>query len=248
MEIYYIDDICDNRTYIEMRDIMQKVKALYTKYKHVLVSIAYMTIYLLWFAYLEQKNTKHFQVIHMSIDDYIPFCEVFIVPYLLWFAYMTVIVIYFMFTNKTDYWKTCVFLYTGMTVFLVVSTLWPNGHHLRLSVMPRDNIFTQMVAVLWRTDTATNLWPSIHVYNSLGAHFAIINSKQFGNKKGIHLASLILCSSIIMATVFLKQHSMFDVLTAFVMAAIMYTLVYRYDIVLLLRKTNHKPKTEPLAG
>lgn len=227
---------------------MTKFKGLYLKYKHVLVSVVYITIYLLWFAYLEQKNTSHYRVIHMGIDDYIPFCEVFIVPYLLWFAYMTGIVIYFMFTNKTDYWKTCAFLYTGMTVFLVISTLWPNGHHLRLAVMPRDNIFTQLVEALWRTDTATNLWPSIHVYNSLGAHFAIIHSKQFGHRKGIRIASLLLCSSIILATVFLKQHSMFDVLTAFVMAAIMYTLVYRYDIVLLLRKAIRKPKTEPLAG
>ena len=227
---------------------MEKLKTFYTKYRHAMVSIIYMTIYLLWFAYLEQKNTKHYQVIHMGIDDYIPFCEIFIVPYLFWFVYMTGIVIYFLFTNKTDYWKACAFLYTGMTVFLVVSTLWPNGHHLRLAVMPRDNIFTQMVEALWRTDTATNLWPSIHVYNSLGAHFAIINSKQFGHRKGVRFASLLICSSIILATVFLKQHSMFDVLTAFVMAAIMYTLVYRYDIVLLLRKAFNKPKTEPLAG
>ena len=76
-----------------------------------------------------------------------------------------------------------------------------------------------------------NLWPSIHVYNSLGAHFAIIRSKEFENKRGLRLCSLLLCCSIIMSTVFLKQHSMFDVLTAFAMAAVMYLVVYRYDLV-----------------
>lgn len=65
------------------------------------------------------------------------------------------------------------------------------------AVMPRDNIFTRMVAALYRTDTPTNLWPSIHVYNSLGAHFAIIRSKCFEKKKGIRTGSLSLAVSLL---------------------------------------------------
>ena len=158
------------------------------------------------------------------------------------------VVIYFFFKNKEDYYRTCIFLFTGMTIFLIVSTLWPNGQHLRPAVMPRDNIFTRMVAALYRTDTPTNLWPSIHVYNSLGAHFAIIRSKCFEKKKGIRIGSLILAVSIIMATMFIKQHSVFDVLTAFVMAAVMYTLVYRYDLLIAVREFRNKRKAKPQIG
>jgi len=95
---------------------------------------------------------------------------------------------------------------------------------------------------------ATNLWPSIHVYNSLGAHFAIIRSKCFEKKKGIRIGSLILAVSIIMATMFIKQHSVFDVLTAFVMAAVMYTLVYRYDLLIAVREFRNKRKAKPQIG
>ena len=42
---------------------------------------------------------------------------------------------------------------------------------------------------------------------------------------------LVLCISIILSTMFIKQHSMFDVLTAFLMAGIMYIVVYQADIV-----------------
>lgn len=215
---------------------MKKLKKFYADYKHGIPTIIYGIIYLSWFCYLEKTVTRHYNVIHMNIDDYIPFCEIFIVPYFLWFAYVAAVVLFFMIRNKEDYRKTCTFLFTGMTVFLIISTLWPNGQHLRPFVMPRDNIFTQMVASLYRTDTPTNLWPSIHVYNSLGAHFAIMRSKEFENKKGIRIASFILSSSIILSTMFLKQHSVFDVLTAFVMAAVMYTAVYRYDVVLAARR------------
>ena len=108
--------------------------------------------------------------------------------------------------------------------------------------------YSLILLIVYRTDTPTNLWPSIHVYNSLGAHFAIIRSKCFEKKKGIRIGSLILASSIIMATMFIKQHSVFDVLTAFVMAAVMYTLVYRYDLLIAVREFRNKRKAKPQIG
>ncbi|MCM1570004.1 MAG: serine/threonine protein phosphatase [Roseburia sp.] len=222
-----------------------KIKSLYQRYKHGLPLLAYMILYLTWWGWLEKNVTAHYQIIHMAVDDYIPFWEVFVIPYFLWFAYVSVTVVFFFFKDKIDYCRCLMFLFTGMTLFLIISTLWPNGHHLRMSVMPRDNIFTQWIAALWRTDTPTNLWPSIHVYNALGAHFAIAKSKAFERHKGIRIASLILCISIILSTMLIKQHSMFDVLTALGLAAIMYTLVYRYDLFVAMRG---RKKTELQAG
>ena len=127
-----------------------------------------------------------------------------------------------------------------MTLFLVISTLFPNGHHLRLAEMPRDNIFTQLVSALWRTDTPTNLWPSIHVYNSMGAHFAISRSREFESRRGIKIASLLLATSIILSTMFIKQHSVFDVLTGIALGAVMYVFVYRRDWILATKAQCQK--------
>lgn len=214
---------------------MEKFKKFYERYRHAIPLIVYGVIYLTWFCHLEKTMTKQYTVIHMALDDVIPFCEVFVIPYFLWFAYIAAVVLYFFFKDKDDYYRTCVFLFTGMTIFLIISTLFPNGHHLRPYTMPRDNVFTRLVQFLYSTDTPTNLWPSIHVYNSLGAHFAIVKSKHFENKKGIRIASFVLAVSIILATMFIKQHSLFDVLTAFGLSAIMYLVVYRYDVVLAIR-------------
>lgn len=205
--------------------VKQAVRRLLSKYGHAWI-LLYVFIYFPWFAYLEQTVTSHFNVIHMAVDDYIPFLEIFIIPYMLWFVYVSGFILYFFFKEKQDYYKLCAFLFTGMTVFLIISTLYPNGHYLRPHTFTRNNIFTAMVQWLYRADTPTNLFPSIHVYNSLGIHFAICNSECFRNKKRIKAASFILMTSIILATVFLKQHSVFDVITAFVMAALMYSFVY----------------------
>ncbi len=217
-----------------------KIVYLYQKYGHCIPLLIYIVIYLSWFAWLETVNTKNYQVIHVAADDYIPFCEFFVIPYFLWFAYVAAVVIFLFFKNKQDYYKVCIFLCTGMTIFLVISTLFPNGHHLRLEQMPRDNIFTQMVAFLWKTDTPTNLWPSIHVFNSMGAHFAVIRSREFESRRGIKLASFLLATSIILSTMFIKQHSVFDVLTGIAMGAVMYVLVYRRNWVLAAKTQRDK--------
>lgn len=126
-----------------------------------------------------------------------------------------------------------------MTIFLIVSTLFPNRHLLRLAEMPRDNIFTQLVSFLWKTDAPANLWPSIHVFDSMGAHYAIMRSKEFEHRKGIRIGSFLMAFSIILSTVFIKQHSVFDVLTGIAMGAIMYLLVYKSELL-----HNIKEKTQ----
>ncbi len=207
------------------------MKKFYENYKHAVPLMIYAVIYCIWFFLLEKKVIHPSVIIHMKVDDMIPFCEVFIIPYLLWFAYVSAVVLYCFFKDKQEYIKCCIFLFTGMTIFLVISTLWPNGHHLRPYEMPRNNIFTQLIAQLYRTDSPNNLWPSIHVYNSIGAHLAVAHSRKLAQNKPIRIGSFILCVSIILSTVLIKQHSMFDVLTALVMATALYLLIYQVDVV-----------------
>lgn len=219
---------------------MNKCKNIYARYRHGIPLLIYFSVYLVWFAWLEKNNTKNYYVIHVGADDYIPFCEIFILPYLLWFVYVTAVVAYLFLTNRQEYYKSFVFLATGMTIFLMVSTLWPNGHHLRPPVMPRDNVFTRMISLLWQADTPTNLWPSIHVYNSMGAHFAVMHCAKLENRRWIKAASGLLALSIILSTMFIKQHSVFDVITAIVLGAVMYVLVYRRETLLSpQRRKNH---------
>lgn len=96
---------------------MNNLMIFYKRYRYGIPAIIYLLIYLIWFRYLEKTVTSHYQVIHLKVDNYIPFCEVFIIPYLLWFAYVAVAVLYLFFFHKEDFIKCCIFLFTGMTVF-----------------------------------------------------------------------------------------------------------------------------------
>ena len=203
----------------------KKFRSVLWRYRHSAL-LLYMLIYFPWFNYLEDTVTKHFHVIHMRLDDMIPFMEIFVIPYMLWFAYVAAAIAFFLIVNKNDYYKLCLFLFTGMTLFLIISTVYPNGHLLRPLVFERDNIFVDLVKLVYASDTPTNLFPSIHVYNSIGVNIAVQRSAQLQNKKGIRLGSHILCVLIVLSTMFIKQHSVFDVLCGIVLSVVMYALVY----------------------
>lgn len=204
---------------------MSSLKKLIKKYGHIWI-MAYFAIYLPWFLYLEKHVTTRYHVMHSVVDDWIPFNEYFVIPYFLWFAYIAAVILWFFFTNREDYYRVCILLFTGMTLSLLICTLFPNGTDFRPYVDPEKNIFARAVSFLYSTDTCTNVFPSIHVYNSVAAHIGIIRSEQFRNNRTVRLISGILMVSICMSTVFLKQHSIIDVAGALLLCGAVYPLVY----------------------
>ncbi len=201
------------------------MKRLLQKYGHIWL-MSYTFIYLPWFFGLQENVGKPYHVMHAALDDFIPFCEYFIVPYLLWFLYIAAAIVYFFFIDKDDYYRLCTFLFMGMTISLLICTLYPNGTNFRPAIDPDKNIFTWIVARLWSIDPCINVFPSIHVYNTLCVHIALCKSKRLKENRPLLAASALLAVSICLATVFLKQHSVIDGAGSLLMAAAIYPIVY----------------------
>lgn len=218
----------------------KKVTRAIYKYRHAWV-LLYAFIYMPWFLYLERRTNVHYFVIHSPLDDYIPFVEYFIVPYLLWFVFIAVTAGYFFFTDRKGFYRLAAFLCTGMTLFLIICTVFPNGLNLRPTVFERDNIFINMVQTLYRADTPTNVLPSIHVFNSIGAAIAIAHSPALKKYRLLRYASYLLSGLIVLSTVFLKQHSVTDVIAAFAMACIIYPFVYAAEAKKAAKQLLHQP-------
>lgn len=204
---------------------IHQVKKLVKKYRHAWV-LLYILIYMPWFIHLENRRSIHYYVIHSPIDNHIPFIEYFVVPYLLWFVFIAVTMGYFFFTDKWGFYKLAAFLFTGMTLFLIICTVFPNALNLRPTIFVRDNIFVDLVKLVYRADTPTNVLPSIHVFNSIGSCIAISHSDALKKHRKIQYSAYTLALLIILSTVFLKQHSVTDVIAAVAMACIIYPFVY----------------------
>lgn len=210
--------------------LKDKLIHILNKYKHGLI-LVYFFFYMVWFTYLERTVTTDFTPIYSRLDNYIPFMEIFVIPYFAWFVFIFVTVAYFFLTSKEDFYKCCAFLFIGMTICLIIYTIWPNGHYLRvnLDTLGRSNIFTRIIGKLYQIDTSTNVFPSIHVYNSIGAMIAIRNSQPLRHIKWLQVSTFILTVLICMSTVHLKQHSILDVFGAIILSIIMYAFVYLPD-------------------
>lgn len=205
---------------------MDRIKDYIKTHKHILF-LLYGPIYFIWFFSLEAWTDRNWTIVHCHLDDLIPFVPVFIIPYYLWFAYMAFFCAYFYLKLPVkDTVKLYSTLVISMTVTLIIYTIWPNALNLRPADVSENGFFSGMVARLYKTDTDTNVCPSLHVLNTLTVLAAYFSSGKF---KGKHLqnAAFVLISVLICAsTVFLKQHSVLDVLAAFGLFIACQILVY----------------------
>jgi len=207
------------------------------RYKDGLLVIAYMIFYLVFFFYVENRTGVRIHILEARIDRQIPFCEYFIVPYYLWFLYVAATAVWFTLfnNNRTEFYQFAVSMGIGMTLFLIISYVFPNGHHLRPYTFPRDNVFTDMVKALYQTDTSTNIMPSIHVFNSVMCWVAIRESKALKQRYLIRWSAFVLTVLIVLSTVFLKQHTVLDLIAGIALGAVCWFFMYRFP--LLKRQT-----------
>lgn len=206
------------------------MKAFIKKYSHAW-TLLYVLLYFPWFVWLEQRKADY-TLIHTGIDNYIPFCEYFAIPYFLWFLYVPMVTVFILFKcEKKDFYKYSAMLFIGMSVCLLICTIFPNGQSLRVNIDFDRNIFTMAIKSLYQVDTSTNVFPSIHVYNSLVCHICLCKAKQVKDNFLIKTSSFILMLSICLSTMFLKQHSIIDVFGAIILCVVMYILVYQLDLI-----------------
>lgn len=212
---------------------MSRIKKELRKYKHAW-PLLYVFIYMPWFILLETfipADYPGLHILHCPLDDIIPFCEWFVIPYLLWFLYIPAVFVFLFYHSKNEFYRICAYEFTGMTIALLVCTVYPNGLNLRLTDIGRDSILIQLVNFLYTNDTPTNVCPSIHVFATISAHLCLVKSphmQKLQSRKRLKVFSLILSILICLSTVFLKQHSVIDVIASALLAFILYFVVFKW--------------------
>lgn len=204
---------------------MLTLKTNLAKYKDAWI-LLFALFFIVVFFTLEGRTEITYNIISSSLDNYIPFCEYFVVPYFLWFPYMLFPILYLYFKSKRDYNKLVISGAIGMTIFLFISYIYPNTLIIRPDTFANDNVFSRLISFLHSIDTCTNVFPSIHVYNSLAVHVALLKCSNLKNILWAKILSWVLSISIILSTVFIKQHSIVDVIGAFALYLIIHVMIY----------------------
>ena len=201
------------------------MKEFLKKYGHCWTA-SYFILYMIWFTYLENRSMPSYHVMHCFVDDYIPFVDIFIIPYIIWFLYIPAAWLFLFFKDKKEFYKFCLYLYLGMSICLFICTIFPNGQDLRVNLDFGENVWVKMLSFIYNSDSNTNVFPSIHVFNSIAIHLALMKSKHIPKGHWVTMISLSIMLLICSSTVFLKQHSILDVLAGTALAVVLYFFIY----------------------
>ena len=207
----------------------------------------YLVFYLICFALLEKYVTVPDLWVHCHLDDLIPFCKYAILPYFAWFAWIPFTLFYLLWkAPREDFWRLCLPLFGGMTIALACYVILPTGLDLRPYYVPGTDLFARAVRTLYRTDTPTNVCPSIHVFVSVTLAIAMARSPAMARHQRLRAALMILCGLICLATMFLKQHSVIDVVCGGALSAVMDLLASPGRVSGMFQRLRRKKKKPAL--
>jgi len=186
---------------------------------------------MIWqFNLLEVRNASVDIWVLSWFDKYIPYVSWFVIPYVLWFPFVGVIITIMGFRDKKEFFRLLTSLYIGMTICNIIYLIIPNGQPLRVALASSEvDVFNRMVYSVYNGDTPTNCSPSIHVLFSVATNIAIFKSKVFKNNLFAKISFTVISISIILSTMFIKQHSVIDVVMALALSSVIYVFVYKIE-------------------
>ncbi len=203
------------------------------RYRHLLLLLfwpifgaVFWTLEIVWphiWAYF-MGEALYYYPIEVAFDAKIPFCEWFILPYLFWFLFLVGMILYGLLFDILAFRRFSWFVILSYSATAIVYLLFPNMQALRPVEFARENLLTAIVQGLYSFDTNTNVCPSIHVLGSLAVCIAGLHAKRL-HKWGWRLFFILSTTLISLSTVFLKQHSIVDVLAALALGAVCYPIV-----------------------
>lgn len=204
------------------------LKKFFREHWVIAIPVVFLPTYLLSFFALEKAApTAGYYVCHLPIDDKIPFLEGFVIFYCLWFVLLVSVGFMLFLTDDRGFLLYMLDLWVGFAVCLVFCHFFPNGQDLRPAVFPRDNVFSRIVGRLYAADTNTNVFPSMHVVGALACCYGIRRSRALAYP---WLRTAVVVSTVLinLSTVFIKQHSVLDVLGGLALSLILYLFFYRF--------------------
>lgn len=195
------------------------------EFRHVRL-LLFWPLFGLAFLYVERfYPVALYYPVYSPLDEFIPFCEFFIIPYLFWFIYLAGMHIYTFFYDIEAFRKLMRFIIFTYSLTILIYLLFPTCQLLRPVEFERDNALTRFMAAFYSFDTNTNVCPSLHVVGSLAVMFTGLNCKRL-KSRGWRLGFILSAALISISTVFLKQHSVLDIIAALPLSALGYLIAF----------------------
>ena len=201
-------------------------KSLFSpQYSHLLYLfgwLGYFAMYFLTERFIPRDNCLP---VYSPLDDLVPFCEIFVIPYVLWYLLIVFSLLYFALYNTDSFKRLMTFIIVTQVVAMAIYIIFPNRQDLRPDVFPRDNVFTDILGLIYSFDTSTNVCPSLHVAYSVG--IASVFLKEKDASRALKIIITVFCLLVCVSVAFVKQHSVVDIFAAIPLCVLAEYITYR---------------------
>lgn len=182
------------------------------QFKHLQYLLGWVGYFILYFLTENFIPYERCYPVHCWLDDVIPFCEYFLVFYAGWYVLIVASLLYFGLYNPDNFKNLMKFIITTQVVAMVIYIIFPTCQELRPAEFARDNIFTDLMGVIYAFDTNTGVCPSLHVAYSVGIASTFL--KERSASRGCKTFIVIFCVGVCISVAFVKQHSVIDIFAA----------------------------------
>lgn len=165
--------------------------------------------------------TRPLHTMEIWLDRVIPFNEYFIVPYILWGPCIFLSFVFFFFKNRDTYYRMIICSVIGHVVCYAIYMTYQT--YVPRPFITDDTIFLRLVNYVYSNDQPVNCFPSIHVLTTYFMMRAFLWEKL---PKLYAWIPQFIGLSIILSTVFVKQHVVIDIAGAIILCEAVIHLVY----------------------
>ncbi|MBU8918418.1 phosphatase PAP2 family protein [Bacillus sp. FJAT-29953] len=179
--------------------------------------------------------TRGVHTLITSLDKTIPVVKLFVIPYAAWIVYITITLVYFCFKDTSIAFKTILVFDLGLLASFLIYYFYQTEGPVRPEIVGND-LLSRMLQFVYQIDHPYNSFPSIHVMSS----YLMIRASRDSSWKNRWMQWIIGCfsTSIILATLFIKQHVIMDCLAAILLVECLFKMVeYGYRRLFVQKRT-----------
>lgn len=197
------------------------MQSLFQKYRHALWFLLFGALSAFYF--VSQHVGLRYHVVHLPLDDRIPFCPAFVVFYILWYFYVPGCMLWACLRAKDVFCRQAAALFSGAFLCVAMFVLYPTCIDFRPAA-EGAGVFRALCRLIYAHDAPVNVFPSLHCYEALVLHLATFRAPPLRAHKALRLASFALVVLICLSTLLIKQHSAADLIAGCALAVAAHSL------------------------
>lgn len=178
-------------------------------------------------------------LIGSELDSKIPFLSEFIYFYVIWYPMLIIVPYILHLCNKQKFYKYSVSVIMCALIGSVIFLIFPTT--VERAVISGTSISEKIISLIYQADArALNCFPSFHCILSLLFILSVYKDKKIPII--CRVAIEILSIFIILSTLFIKQHVIYDFIGALIISVVTWYICNKYKLHLHLRKFLGKVK------